>query len=160
MVRTSAGILVFRRRESGAEVLLGHMGGPIWENRDQGAWSVPKGEYTPEESAWKAARREFREELGMDPPAGRFESLGSARQSGGKVVTVWAVPGEIDPRSMVPGTFTMEWPKGSGRLREFPELDRVAWFDLDRASRRILPAQRVFLERLSDLLEADPGEWD
>ncbi|MGJ7908621.1 NUDIX domain-containing protein [Actinopolyspora sp. H202] len=160
MGRTSAGILVFRRGENGAEVLLGHMGGPLWGNRDEGAWSVPKGEYTPEETAWEAARREFREELGMEPPDGRFESLGSALQSNGKVVTVWAVPGEIDPRSMVPGTFTMEWPRGSGRFREFSELDRVAWFDLVRARSRILPAQRVFLERLADLLEADPGEWD
>ncbi|SDO97283.1 Predicted NTP pyrophosphohydrolase, NUDIX family [Actinopolyspora xinjiangensis] len=141
-------------------MLLGHMGGPLWENRDEGAWSVPKGEYGPEETAWKAARREFREELGLDPPEGRFESLGSARQSGGKLVTVWAVPGQLDPGSVVPGTFEMEWPRGSGRIREFPEIDRVAWFGLEEAARRILPAQRVFLDRLGDLLEADPGEWE
>ncbi|ASU77446.1 NUDIX domain-containing protein [Actinopolyspora erythraea] len=160
MARTSAGILVYRRREGGAEVLLGHMGGPVWRHRDEGAWSVPKGEYDPEETAWEAARREFREELGVDPPDGRFESLGSARQSGGKLVTVWAVPGQLDPGSVVPGTFEMEWPRGSGRIREFPEIDRVAWFDLEQAYRGILPAQRVFLDRLADLLEADPGEWE
>ncbi|MBA8826794.1 putative NUDIX family NTP pyrophosphohydrolase [Saccharopolyspora lacisalsi] len=144
----SAGILVFR----GDEVLLGHMGGPFWSRRDVGGWSVPKGEYDPDEEPEAAARREFAEELGVAAPTGELVALGSARQSGGKVVTVWAVEGDLDPERVVPGTFTMEWPRGSGRFREFPELDRVAWFDLDRAREKILAGQRVFLDRLAERL--------
>src|SRR3954453_18605266 len=122
----SAGLLVFRAGVSGGvEVLLGHMGGPFWARKDSGAWSVPKGEHGPEEESVAAARREFEEELGHPPPEGRWTPLGDVRQSGGKVVTVWAVEGDFDPDRLVPGTFAMEWPRSSGRLQEFPEIDRV-----------------------------------
>ncbi len=146
----SAGLLLFRRTEEGVEVLLGHMGGPFFARRDAGAWTVPKGEYDPDEPAWAAARREFEEELGLPPPEGEAVPLGEVRQSGGKVVTAWAVEGDLDPSSVVPGTFTMEWPPRSGRTREFPELDRVAWFPLERARERIVSAQAAFLDRLTE----------
>ncbi|AXI85503.1 NUDIX domain-containing protein [Streptomyces griseoincarnatus] len=146
----SAGLLLFRRTGEGVEVLLGHMGGPFFARRDAGAWTVPKGEYDPEEPAWAAARREFQEELGLPPPEGEAVPLGEVRQSGGKVVTAWAVEGDLDPSSVVPGTFTMEWPPRSGRTREFPELDRVAWFPLERARELIVSAQAAFLDRLTE----------
>lgn len=146
----SAGLLLFRRTGEGVEVLLGHMGGPFFARRDAGAWTVPKGEYDPDEPAWAAARREFQEELGLLPPEGEAVPLGEVRQSGGKVVTAWAVEGDLDPSSVVPGTFTMEWPPRSGRTREFPELDRVAWFPLERARELIVSAQAGFLDRLTE----------
>ncbi|CAL9285063.1 NUDIX domain-containing protein [Streptomyces griseoincarnatus] len=146
----SAGLLLFRRTGEGVEVLLGHMGGPFFARRDAGAWTVPKGEYDPDEPAWAAARREFEEELGLPPPEGEAVPLGEVRQSGGKVVTAWAVEGDLDPSSVVPGTFTMEWPPRSGRTREFPELDRVAWFPLERARELIVSAQAAFLDRLTE----------
>lgn len=154
-VRQSAGLLLYRDRGP-LEVLLGHMGGPFWARRDAGAWSVPKGECQPGEDALAAARREFREELGMPPPDGDLLDLGAARQSGGKQVTVWAVRADLDPAQVVPGTFTMEWPRGSGRLQEFPELDRVAWFELDLAREKLVTGQRVFLDRLAARLGNDP----
>lgn len=150
--RRSAGILLFRRGSGGVEVLLGHMGGPFWARRDAGAWSVPKGEYEPDEEPLAAARREFQEELGLPVPAGDLVELGSITQSGGKVVTVWAVEADLDPGEVTPGTFTMEWPKGSGRVAEFPEVDRAAWFDLRDAGERIVAAQREFLDRLASRL--------
>ena len=150
--RRSAGILLFRRGSGGVEVLLGHMGGPFWARRDAGAWSVPKGEYEPDEEPLAAARREFQEELGLPVPAGDLVELGSVTQSGGKVVTVWAVEADLDPAEVMPGTFTMEWPKGSGRVAEFPEVDRVAWLDLRDAGERIVAAQREFLDRLASRL--------
>ncbi|MBO1330529.1 NUDIX domain-containing protein [Streptomyces sp. VRA16 Mangrove soil] len=152
-VRRSAGILLFRRTPDGPEVLLGHMGGPFWARRDAGAWSVPKGEYGEDGSAetpWDAARREFQEELGLPPPEGTPLPLGEVIQSGGKHVMVWAVEGDLDPADVVPGTFTMEWPRGSGRVAEFPELDRVAWFGLDAARGKVVKAQTAFLDRLTD----------
>lgn len=150
--RRSAGILLFRRSSGGVDVLLGHMGGPFWARRDAGAWSVPKGEYEPDEEPIAAARREFQEELGLPVPAGDLVELGSITQSGGKVVTVWAVEADLDPGEVTPGTFTMEWPKGSGRVAEFPEVDRAAWFDLRDAGERIVAAQREFLDRLATRL--------
>ncbi|WTB92153.1 NUDIX domain-containing protein [Streptomyces cellulosae] len=146
----SAGLLLFRRTGEGVEVLLGHMGGPFFARRDAGAWTVPKGEYDPAEPAWDAARREFEEELGLPPPEGEAVPLGEVRQSGGKVVTAWAVEADLDPASVVPGTFTMEWPPRSGRTQEFPELDQVAWFPLDRAREVIVSAQAAFLDRLAE----------
>ncbi|WP_445399399.1 NUDIX domain-containing protein [Streptomyces sp. LE64] len=153
MTRRSAGLLLFRRRPTGPEVLLGHMGGPWWAGRDAGAWSVPKGEYAPPEEAWQAARREFREELGLAPPAGTAVALGETVQAGGKVVTVWAVEADLDPADVVPGTFTMEWPPRSGRTGTFPELDRVAWFGLDAAREALVKGQRAFVDRLAAALE-------
>ncbi|WP_344009415.1 NUDIX domain-containing protein [Streptomyces thermospinosisporus] len=146
----SAGLLVFRRTGEGIEVLLGHMGGPFFARREAGAWTVIKGEYDPDEPAWEAARREFEEELGLPPPDGEAIPLGEVRQSGGKVVTAWAVEGDVDPAAVVPGTFEMEWPPRSGRMQEFPELDRVAWFGLDRAREVIVKAQTAFLDRLAE----------
>ncbi|MGW7576093.1 NUDIX domain-containing protein [Streptomyces sp. NPDC054765] len=152
--KRSAGLLLYRVTAAGTEVLLGHMGGPLWERKDAGAWSVPKGEYVPPEEAQDAALREFEEELGMPPPDGPHVLLGEARQPSGKVVTVWAVESDLDPERIVPGTFGMEWPRGSGVTRTFPEIDRVAWFTPHEAYERLVPGQRVFLERLADRLAA------
>ncbi|MFF9238261.1 NUDIX domain-containing protein [Streptomyces sp. NPDC014776] len=148
--RHSAGLLLFRRAPGGLEVLLGHMGGPFFAKKDAGAWTVVKGEYDPDEPAWEAARREFREELGLAPPDGEAVPLGEVRQSGGKTVTAWAVEADLDPDAVTPGTFVMEWPPRSGRMREFPELDRVAWFALDEARAVIVRAQAAFLDRLAE----------
>ncbi|GAA2441873.1 NUDIX domain-containing protein [Streptomyces glaucus] len=131
-------------------MLLGHLGGPFFARRDAGAWTLPKGEYGPGESAWAAARREFREELGLPPPDGAAVALGEVRQAGGKVVTAWAVEADLDPATIDPGTFRMEWPPRSGRFADFPELDRVAWFGLERAREVIVTAQAAFLDRLAE----------
>ncbi|MGA5225744.1 NUDIX domain-containing protein [Streptomyces koyangensis] len=155
--RRSAGLLLYRRVPDGVEVLLGHMGGPYWARQDTGAWTVPKGEYAEDEDAWHAARREFREELGLAPPDGPARELGEVRQSGGKTVTAWAVEAELDPETVVPGTFTMEWPRGSGRTREFPELDRVAWWPPGRARALLVVAQQAFVERLVAGLAEEEG---
>ncbi|MFF8386365.1 NUDIX domain-containing protein [Streptomyces kanasensis] len=149
VVKRSAGLLVFRTSGGRLEVLLAHMGGPYWAAREAGAWTVPKGEYGDEETAEAAARREFAEELGLPAPDGPPVPLGEARQAGGKVVTVWAVEGDLDPGLVVPGTFTMEWPRGSGETRAFPEVDRVAWCTAEEAAERLVAGQRVFVERLS-----------
>jgi predicted NUDIX family NTP pyrophosphohydrolase len=148
--RRSAGILLFRRRAGGIEVLLGHMGGPFWTRRDAGAWSLPKGEYGDDETPEAAARREFEEELGLPLPAGPLLELGEVRQSGGKRVTAWALEANLDPSEVVPGTFELEWPRGSGQLRTFPEIDRADWFDLEAARERIVAGQRPLLDRLHD----------
>ena len=149
-MRRSAGLLLFRRTDDGLEVLLGHMGGPFFAKREAGAWTVPKGEYEPDEPVWDAARREFQEELGLPPPDGEAVALGEVRQTNGKIVTAWAIEADLDPATVVPGTFRMEWPPKSGRLQEFPELDRVAWFGLDRARSAIVKAQTAFLDRLAE----------
>jgi predicted NUDIX family NTP pyrophosphohydrolase len=141
---------LYRHTAEGLQVLLGHMGGPFFARREAGAWTVPKGEYDPAEPAWEAARREFQEELGLPPPDGEAVPLGEVRQRGGKTVTVWAVEADLDPAAVVPGTFTMEWPPRSGRTEEFPELDRVAWFGLERAREVIVTAQAAFLDRLAE----------
>ena len=148
----SAGLLLHREREGRVEVLIGHPGGPFWARKDEGAWSIPKGEYTVGEDPVQAARREFAEELGCRPPAGNPVALGEVRQPGGKVLTVFAVRGDLDLSGFRSNTFTIEWPKGSGRIHEFPELDRVAWLPLDQARALLLRGQRVFLDRLARLL--------
>ncbi len=145
----SAGILMFRRTDTSFEVLLGHMGGPFWARKDAGAWSVPKGEYAPDEPPEAAARREFTEELGLPVPEGIVIELGSFRQSGGKTVTIWALEGDLDPATIVPGTFELEWPRGSGRIREFPEVDRAEWFDVQTAHDKIISGQRAALDALA-----------
>lgn len=150
--KRSAGLLVFRRAGAGIQVLLGHMGGPFWARKDAGAWSIPKGEYDADEPPQAAARREFREELGMPPPDGPLIELGDVRQAGGKIVSAWAVEGDLDPVDVVPGTFQLEWPRGSGRMQEFPEVDRVSWFDLDSARAKVVSAQRDLLDRLAQRL--------
>jgi predicted NUDIX family NTP pyrophosphohydrolase len=150
--KRSAGILLFRRTDGGqVEVFLGHMGGPFWARRDTAAWSVVKGEYEGDEEPQAAARREFEEELGLPLPDGELIALGEARQAGGKVVTVWALEADLDPARVVPGTFTMEWPRGSGRRQEFPEIDRAAWLGLPEAREKLVTGQRVFLDRLDRL---------
>ncbi|WP_328975285.1 NUDIX domain-containing protein [Streptomyces canus] len=150
-MKTSAGLLLFRHTGDGLEVLLGHMGGPFFARRDAGAWTVPKGEYEPDsETAWDAARREFQEELGLPPPDGEAVPLGEVRQTNGKVVTAWAIEADLDPATVVPGLFSMEWPPKSGQMREFPELDRVEWCSLDRARALIVKAQAAFLDRLAE----------
>ncbi|MES9620754.1 NUDIX domain-containing protein [Streptomyces tuirus] len=149
-MKRSAGLLLFHPGDNGLEVLLGHMGGPFFARRDAGAWTVIKGEYEPDEPAWEAARREFQEELGVPPPDGEAIDLGEVRQTGGKIVKVWAIRADLDPATITPGTFRMEWPPRSGRLQEFPEVDRVAWFGLDRARSVIVKAQVAFLDRLAE----------
>jgi predicted NUDIX family NTP pyrophosphohydrolase len=151
--RRSAGILLFRRHGH-LEVLLAHPGGPFWARRDAGAWSLPKGEHEPDEPPLAAAEREFREELGIPVPDGPRLHLGEVRQAGGKVVEAWAVEGDLDPAAIAPGTFELEWPRGSGRRRTFPEVDRVAWFDLAEARARLLGGQVPFLHRLTEQLTA------
>lgn len=154
MTNRSAGILVFRRGPAGVEVLLGHMGGPFWVSRDARAWSIPKGEHEPDEAPLDAAKREFEEELGLPAPAGEFVALGEVTQRSGKVVTVWAVEANLDPADVRPGTFELEWPRRSGRIQKFPEIDRVAWFDLETARSKVVAAQEQFIDRLTDHLYA------
>jgi len=148
----SAGLILYRRRDGKPEVLLVHPGGPFWRKRDDGAWSIPKGELAEDEAAIEVARREFQEELGVAAPAGELTALGTARQAGGKLVHAWAVPGDLDATQSTSNTFELEWPPRSGRVQRFPEVDRVGWFDLGTARRKLLPAQRSFIDRLEELL--------
>ena len=150
--RRSAGLLLYRTGDRGTEVLLGHMGGPFWARRDAGAWSIPKGEYDDGEEPLGVALREFAEELGQPAPAGEFTVLGDVRQAGGKQVRVWAAAGDLDPATAVSNTFTLEWPRGSGVLREYPEVDRAAWFAVEEARTRLVKGQVAFLDRLLDAL--------
>ncbi len=145
--RISAGLLVYRRREAGIEVLLVHPGGPFWKTRDAGAWSIPKGEVGAGEDPLAAARRETREETGL-APEGPFLALTPVRQPGGKRVQAWAVEADWDPARLVSGTFEMEWPPRSGRRQRFPEVDRAAWFEIAEAKRRILRGQLGLLAQL------------
>jgi predicted NUDIX family NTP pyrophosphohydrolase len=148
----SAGLLVYRQRDGRLQVLLVHPGGPFWQKRDDGAWSIPKGELGENEAGMDVARREFQEELGVPAPDGEPLALGAVRQAGGKVVHAWAVPGDLDVRRVTSNTFEVDWPPRSGKLQQFPEVDRAAWFDLDAARRKLLPAQCKFLDRLEALL--------
>jgi predicted NUDIX family NTP pyrophosphohydrolase len=140
--------------------LLVHPGGPFWSRRDEGAWSIPKGEIEQGETALQVALREFREELGQEPPHGQIIPLGSIRQAGGKTVHAWAVSGDLDADRVVSATFEMEWPPRSGRKQAFPEVDRAGWFDLEAARRKILPAQTVFLDRLERAAAGPPPPSD
>jgi predicted NUDIX family NTP pyrophosphohydrolase len=153
--KMSAGLLVYRRIDGGIEVLLVHPGGPYWAARDDGAWSLPKGEYEPSEDPIEVALREFDEELGSEPPdRADAVSLGELRQPSGKVVSAWALEGDLDVSESRSNTFEMEWPPRSGRTREFPEVDRAGWFDLPAARRKLLSGQVGFLDRLEELLDA------
>jgi predicted NUDIX family NTP pyrophosphohydrolase len=149
--KRSAGILLFRRQPD-LQVLIGHLGGPLWSQRDAAAWSIPKGEYGPDETPLDAARREFTEELGLPVPATEFLELGVVRQSGGKQVTAFAVESDLDLNLVVLGTFELEWPPGSGQIQRYPELDRLAWFAPEEARDRLIAAQREFLDRLAERL--------
>jgi len=146
---TSAGLVVFRVREGTLQVLLGHMGGPYWSRRDDGAWSIPKGELSDGEDALAGALREYAEELGLAPPDDPVIELGEVSLRAGKQLVAFAVEGEVDPAKLDPGTFELEWPPRSGRRQEFPEIDRVAWFDLARAKRKVVQAQAGLLDRLA-----------
>lgn len=148
---------MFRRGAGGIEVLLVHPGGPFWTKKDLGAWSIPKGEYLEDEEPFAAALREFEEETGI-VPKGEFIPLGELCQPGGKLVTVWAFEGDCDPAAITSNLFSMEWPKGSGRVQDFPEIDRGGWFTIDEARRKILTGQAGFLERLIEQLRGLPRE--
>jgi predicted NUDIX family NTP pyrophosphohydrolase len=152
---TSAGVVLFRVREGAIEVLLGHMGGPFWARRDERAWSIPKGELDEGEDALAGARREFAEELGHAPPDGAVLDLGEIRQRGGKRVIAFGLEGDFDAAQLIAGTFEMQWPPQSGERQVFPELDRVAWFDLATAERKIVQGQVALLHRLAQELARD-----
>jgi predicted NUDIX family NTP pyrophosphohydrolase len=147
--KRSAGILLHRD----GQVLLVHPGGPFWAKKDAGAWSIPKGEYGEGDDPRACALREFEEELGTPLPAGtELVELGTVRQKSGKVITAYAAAGDLDADAITSNTFTMQWPPRSGRMQEFPEVDRAGWFDLDAAREKLNPAQAELLVRLSALL--------
>jgi predicted NUDIX family NTP pyrophosphohydrolase len=150
--KLSAGVLLYRIRDDVVEGLIAHPGGPFWARKDDGAWSIPKGEYTDGEDPLAAAQREFAEELGLPVPAGPRLDLGVLKQPSGKVVTAFAVRGDLDVTDTRSNTFELEWPKGSGTVREFPEVDRVGWFPVTQARTKLLKGQRPYL----DLLMAHP----
>jgi len=145
---TSAGILLFRRRDGALEVFLAHPGGPFWAKRDVGAWTIPKGIVDEGEDLLDAARRELREETGLAPD-GPFISLGSVKQKAGKTVHAWACEGDADPASVRSNETRVEWPRGSGQWHTYPEVDRCGWFSLSQARRKMNPAQAELLERLA-----------
>ena len=162
MVARSAGLLLYRMTGDGdVEVLLAHPGGPFWAKKDAGAWSIPKGEYQPsQEDALATARREFREEVGLDPPSGEPVPLGERRQPSGKWVTAWALAGDLDVTRAASNTFEMEWPKGSGTMREFPEVDRVEWMPLSVARQKLLKGQVPFLDALTEAVHGTASSRD
>ena len=147
MPKRSAGILLFRQKGPEPEVLLVHPGGPYWANKDEGAWSIPKGQYETGESPLDAAKREFEEETGLRPE-GEFVSLGAFAQSKAKTVEVWAAEGDFDPAKLESNVFSMEWPPKSGKQQQFPEVDRAEWFSVPVALQKIIPAQRGFVTEL------------
>lgn len=152
MKKQSAGILLYKKSETGASVLLVHPGGPFWAKKDNGAWSIPKGEFAEDENPFTAAKREFTEELGNQPPEGEYIELGSAKQSGGKVVYAWALQADFDARNIASNTFSMEWPPKSGRQQEFPEVDKAGWFSLAEAKEKLVKGQVPLLETLAERL--------
>ena len=151
MAKRSAGLLLFRRNGHRLEVLLVHPGGPFWKRKDLAAWSFPKGECQEGEDPLAAAQREFTEEVGATPN-GQFISLGEIRQPGGKIVVAWAVSGEFDISKLRSNTFSLEWPPGSGKTQEFPEIDQAEWFSMPSARQKILKGQLGFLDRLEAAL--------
>jgi len=150
---TSAGVLLHRIGDGGAvEVLIGHMGGPFWARKDAGGWSIPKGEAGPGEELLDVARREFAEELGSPVPAAEFVDLGQLRVSSSKLLSVWAAAGDLDADACVSNTFPLEWPPRSGRIQQFPEIDRAAWVEVDLAREKLVKGQVPFLDRLLERL--------
>ena len=158
MPARSAGILLYRHTADGElEVLIAHMGGPYFAGKDERAWSIPKGEYDAAEAPWDAARREFTEELGQEPPGGAPVELGEVVQRGGKVVTAYALEGDLDPEAIRSNLFELEWPPRSGRRQSFPEIDRVAWVQPEAARARLLSSQGELLDRLAEVLRTPEG---
>jgi predicted NUDIX family NTP pyrophosphohydrolase len=151
MPKVSAGLLMYRMRDGHVEVLLVHPGGPFWAKKDQGAWSIPKGEVEAAEDPFSTAKREFEEELGFEPK-GKFTKLQTVKQKGGKTVQAWAFEGNCEPSSVRSNTFLMEWPPRSGKEREFPEIDRAEFFEMRDAKQRINAAQSELLSELEHLL--------
>jgi predicted NUDIX family NTP pyrophosphohydrolase len=151
-MRRSAGLLLFRRPGSRLEVLLGHPGGPFFAKKDDGVWTIPKGEYEPDEEPLAAAYREFAEEIGSAPPDGEPVPLGETKQSNGKLAVVWALEGDLDVTEICCNLFDLEWPPRSGRIQQFPELDRAGWFDVETARRKAFASQGPFFDRLVDHL--------
>ena len=154
MAKKSAGIVLYRYRDSTLEILLVHPGGPFWKNKDSGAWSIPKGEFDAREDPLQAARREFHEETGCSVD-GSFIALGPVRQAGGKIVHGWAVEGDCEAESISSNSFTIEWPPRSRQRKEFPEVDRAGWFSLQLAREKILKGQLMLLDKLQRILK-DP----
>jgi predicted NUDIX family NTP pyrophosphohydrolase len=152
--RRSAGIVLHRAGDGGPEVLLVHPGGPFWAKKDLGAWSIPKGEYEPDEDPRACALREFEEETGTRLDAADLVELGAVVQKAGKEVSAWAVRGDLDPATVRSNMFTMEWPPRSGRRQEFPEVDRAEWFALDEARAKLVPAQAELIDRLAERVTA------
>jgi len=151
MPTVSAGLLLFRQTRGALEVFLVHPGGPFWVRKDAGAWTIPKGEFTAGESALDAAQREFAEETGFQP-AGEFRALTPVRQKGGKLIYAWAVEGDCEPSDLESNTFALEWPPKSGRVQQFPEVDRGGWFSLDAARLKLVRGQLPFLDELAELV--------
>lgn len=151
MAKQSAGILMYRRQAGGTQVLLIHPGGPFWSRKDDGAWSIPKGEFTAEELPLDGARREFQEETGL-PVSGRFTALEPIRQAGGKIVHAFVIEGDCDATAVKSNTFSMEWPLRSGQQKTFPEVDRAGWFTLEQAEVKMLKSQRPLLAQFRRLL--------
>jgi predicted NUDIX family NTP pyrophosphohydrolase len=148
MPKLSAGLLLYRVTDGVVCVLIGHPGGPFWARKDDGAWSIPKGEYVDGEDPWEAAQREFIEEIGLQPPAGPRIDLPPVKQPSGKIITAFAVRGDLNLEGTFSNTFELEWPKGSGKIREYPEIDRLAWFSVAAARVKLLKGQRAILDRL------------
>lgn len=151
MAKRSAGLLMYRSRDGVPEVFLAHPGGPFWAKKDLGSWTIPKGEYEPDETPLEAARREFGEETAC-PSEGDLLPLTPLRQPSGKIIAAWAFQGDCDAEASRSNTFSMEWPPGSGRRVEFPEVDRAGWFGLEEAKEKIIPGQVGFLEELEKIL--------
>jgi predicted NUDIX family NTP pyrophosphohydrolase len=154
MPKQSAGLLIYRRRDTGIDVFLVHPGGPFWQNKDLGAWSIPKGEFTAGEDPLEVAKRELHEETGLTVE-GPFVPLEPIRQRGGKIVHAWLVEADFEPGEVKSNTFTLEWPRGSGKMATFPEVDRADWFSLKTASEKILSSQRPLLDQLQSTLTGE-----
>ena len=154
--KLSAGLLLYRRGNKDDEIvlelLLAHMGGPFWARKDDGAWSIPKGEYESGDDPFVVAKREFEEELGSAPPLGVYRDLGSVSQPGGKLVTAWAAEADFDADGAVSNTFELEWPRGSGQMRSFPEIDKAAWFTVEVARAKLVRGQQPLVDRLLQAL--------
>lgn len=152
MAKKSAGLVMYRFRDARLEVLLVHPGGPFWRNKDDGVWSIPKGEYTEDEDPFEVAKREFKEETGYEAE-GNFIKLAPVKQPSRKIIAAWAFEGDCDAGKIKSNTFSMEWPPRSGKQAEFPEVDRAAWFPIDAAKSKLLKGQVGLIEQLCEALD-------